>query len=246
VTTENPVADGTDAADVEDARGGADALERQEPAIFGSVSRRRRFSFFGALLVAAVFAPSVARAQAQAAEAQSPAAQKVVASQAAALPAGYVIGPEDVLTVSVWREPDMSGEVTVRPDGMITLPLVGTVRAEGLAPEALKNELQKLAAKFVTEPNVTVSVKQVNSRKVFITGQVAHPGPYPLTGPRNVMQLISLAGGLLEYADKDNIVTLRTMNGKQTSFKFHYSDVSRGKALEQNIELQPGDTVVVP
>lgn len=193
---------------------------------------------FSALWQASAFAQGRAtpRSDATTAAAQKP----------APLPDGFVIGPEDILTISVWREPDMSGEVTVRPDGMITLPLVGTVRAEGLAPEALKAELQKLAARFVADPNVTVSVKQVNSRKVFITGQVAHPGPYPLTGPRSIMQLISLAGGLLEYADKYNIVTLRTANGRQSSFKFRYSEVARGRSLERNIELQPGDTVIVP
>jgi len=91
-----------------------------------------------------------------------------------------------------------------------------------------------------------VAVKELNSRKVFITGEVGKPGPYPLSGPRTVMQIIAVAGGLLEYADKDNIVVLRTVNGQQKSYKFRYSDVSKGRGLEQNIELQPGDTVVVP
>ena len=161
-------------------------------------------------------------------------------------PKGFVIGPEDLLTIHFWRDEDMTGDVTVRPDGMITLPLVGDVRAAGLTTDVLKNEIEKLAARLITEPNVTVAVKQINSRKVFITGEVAKPGPYPLTGPRTVMQLISVAGGLNEYADKDNIVVLRTSEGQQKSYKFRYSDVSRGKGLEQNIELQPGDTVVVP
>jgi polysaccharide export outer membrane protein len=98
----------------------------------------------------------------------------------------------------------------------------------------------------LTDPNVTVIVRQINSRKVFITGQVATPGVYPLTGPRTVMQLIALAGGLLEYADSNNITTLRTVDGRQVSYKFRYKDVARGKALSQNIELQPGDVVVVP
>jgi polysaccharide export outer membrane protein len=203
----------------------------------------------GVVLLAwvAAAAPGVlAQGAAGQSQASVPAEKPGAQPSAAPLPDGYVIGPEDVLVVSFWREPDMSGEVTVRPDGMITLPLVGTIRAEGMTPERLKAEAQRLAARFITEPNVTVSVKQVNSRKVFITGQVAKPGPYPLTGPRNVMQLISLAGGLLEYADKDNIVTLRSVNGRQSSFKFRYSDVSRGKDLSQNIELLPGDTVVVP
>jgi polysaccharide export outer membrane protein len=162
------------------------------------------------------------------------------------VPKGFVIGPEDVLSVHFWRDQEMSGDVTVRPDGMITLPLVGDIRAAGLTPDVLKADIEKISSRLITEPNVTVAVKQINSRKVFITGEVDKPGPYLLTGPRTVMQLISVAGGLLEYADKDNIVVLRTVNGQQTSYKFRYSDVSRGKGLEQNIELQPGDTVVVP
>jgi polysaccharide biosynthesis/export protein len=162
------------------------------------------------------------------------------------VPKGFVIGPEDVLTVHFWRDQEMSGDVTVRPDGMITLPLVGDIRAAGLSTEALKEVVEKAASRLITEPNVTVAVKELNSRKVFITGEVTKPGPYPLTGPRTVLQLIAVAGGLLEYADKDNIVVLRNVDGQQKSYKFRYSDVSRGKSLEQNIELQSGDTVVVP
>jgi polysaccharide biosynthesis/export protein len=162
------------------------------------------------------------------------------------VPKGFVIGPEDVLLVHFWRDQEMSGEVTVRPDGMITLPLVGDVRAAGLTTEAVKAEIEKLSSRLITEPNVTVAVKQINSRKVFITGEVGKPGPYPLIGPLTVMQLISVAGGLLEYADKDSIVVLRTVDGRQKGYKFRYSDVSKGKGLEQNIELQSGDTIVVP
>jgi polysaccharide export outer membrane protein len=162
------------------------------------------------------------------------------------VPKGFLIGPEDVLAVHFWRDQEMSGDVTVRPDGMITLPLVGDIRAAGLTTELLKVQIEQAASRLLTEPNVTVAVKEINSRKVFITGEVGKPGPYPLSGPRTIMQLIAVAGGLLEYADKDNIVVLRTVDGHQKSYKFRYSDVSRGKGLEQNIELQPGDTVVVP
>jgi len=162
------------------------------------------------------------------------------------VPKGFLIGPEDVLAVHFWRDQEMSGDVMVRPDGMITLPLVGDIRAAGLTPELLKDEIEKAASRLITEPSVTVAVKEINSRKVFITGEVSKPGPYPLSGPRTVMQLIAVAGGLNEYADKDNIVVLRNTNGQQKSYKFRYSDVSKGRGLEQNIELQPGDTVVVP
>jgi polysaccharide export outer membrane protein len=162
------------------------------------------------------------------------------------LPADYVIGPEDVLGVVFWRDQDMTGDVTVRPDGKVTLPLLGDVYAAGLTPEALRDEVQKAATKYLQDPSVVVVVRTINSRKVFITGEVGTPGAYPLTSPRNVMQLIALAGGLTEYADSKNITIMRLEQGTQRSFKFNYKDVAGGKKLEQNIQLKSGDTVVVP
>jgi polysaccharide biosynthesis/export protein len=174
----------------------------------------------------------------------SPAAPAV--PEGVPLPADFVIGAEDGLGVLFWHEPEMSGDVVVRPDGLITLPLIGDIRAAGLKPETLRQEIQKAASRYLTEVNVMVVVRQINSRRVFITGEVAKPGAYPLTGPRTVMQLIALAGGLNEYADSNGITVMRIENGHQRSFQFHYRDVARGKALSQNIALQPGDTVVVP
>ena len=119
--------------------------------------------------------------------------------------------------------------------------------AAGIKPDVLREQIRVASGKFLTEPNVTIVVKQVNSRKVFITGNVMMPDSYPLTGPRTVMQLIALAGGLTEYADSQNISIIRQDAGGQTrSLKFNYKDVSKGKKLEQNVVLQPGDTVVVP
>lgn len=168
------------------------------------------------------------------------------AASGVAVPADYVIGPEDVLGVQFWREPDLSGDVTVRPDGKITLALIGDVVTTGLTPEELRDQLQKAGSRFLSDANVTVVVRQINSRKVFITGQVAMPGAFPLGGPRNVLQLIALAGGLAEYAERDKITIIRTNHSGTTTLKFNYNDVSKGKKLEQNIQLQPGDTVVVP
>lgn len=165
---------------------------------------------------------------------------------AATVPANYVVGPEDVLGVVFWREADISGDVTVRPDGRITLPLIGEIQAEGQKPEALRDQIQTAAAKYMADPNVSVVVRQINSRKVFITGKVTNAGTFSLSGPRTVMQVIALAGGLTEYADAKNITIVRNENGKSRSFKFNYKDVAKGKNLEQNILLQPGDTVVVP
>jgi polysaccharide export outer membrane protein len=161
-------------------------------------------------------------------------------------PADYVIGPDDVLSVVFWREKDMSSEVAVRPDGKISLPLLNDVQAAGLTPDQLRLALTEAASKFVEEPTVSVVVKTINSRKVFVTGQVNKPGPYPLSGPSTVLQMISTAGGLLEYAKAKNILIMRTENGKPVSFKFNYKDVSQGKNLKQNIELKPGDTIIVP
>ena len=168
------------------------------------------------------------------------------AAPAADLPADYVIGAEDQLGIVFWRDADMSADVTVRPDGIITLPLIGDLRVIGLAPDALRMQIQNEAAKYVNDANVTVIVKQVNSRKVFITGQVTRPGEYPLTASRNVMQIIALAGGLTEYADAKNIKIMRGGQAQTTVFNFNYREVERGKNLPQNIQLKPGDTLIVP
>jgi polysaccharide export outer membrane protein len=180
--------------------------------------------------------------------AQAPATDPAARAGAPAvtLPADYVIGPEDVLGIVFWRDQDMTGDVTVRPDGRVTLPLLGDIYASGLTPEALRDQVQKAAAKYLQDPSVIVVVRQIHSRKAFITGEVATPGAYPLTGPRTVMQLIAVAGGLTEYANRENITVMRSEAGRTVSFKFNYSDVAKGKKLEQNIQLKPGDTVVVP
>ena len=164
----------------------------------------------------------------------------------AALPAGYVIGPEDVLDVVFWRDKDMSAQVTVRPDGRITLPLLNDVQASGLTPDQLREQLTTVAKKYVEDPSITVVVKAINSRKVFITGMVGKPGSYSLTAPTTVMQLIAMAGGIQEFADSKNIVIMRTENGRQLSYPFNYKEVLKRRNLRQNIELKPGDTVVVP
>ena len=162
------------------------------------------------------------------------------------VPADYVIGTDDVLTIVFWREKDLSGEVAVRPDGRISLPLLNDIDAAGLTPEQLRLRVTEAASKLLEEPTVTVVVKQINSRKVYITGQVGKPGPYPLTGLTNVVQLITMAGGVLEYADEKNISILRTENGRQVRLRFNFDEVKKGKKLEQNILLKPGDSVIVP
>jgi polysaccharide biosynthesis/export protein len=171
----------------------------------------------------------------------------VVPAPAVPAPPGYVIGPDDVLQVLYWRDKDISADVVVRPDGMISLPLLNDVKAAGLTPDQLREAVSAAAAKFLeVEPSVTINIKAINSRKVFITGSVAKPGSYPISAPTTVLQLISIAGGLTEFAKQKDISVMRTENGKQLRFPFNYKDVAKGKNLKQNIELKPGDTVIVP
>ena len=165
----------------------------------------------------------------------------------ASMPAGYVIGTDDVLSVVFWRDKDMSADaVTVRPDGKISLPLLNDVQAAGYTPDQLRVTLVQAASRFVDEPNATVLVKEIHSRKVFITGNVAKPAIYPLSGEMNVLQLIAQAGGLLEYADAEKIVVIRSENGPAKYLTFNYKDVVKRKNIQQNVLLKPGDTVVVP
>ena len=158
----------------------------------------------------------------------------------------YLIGAEDVLSIVFWRDKEMSTDVAVRPDGKITLPLLNEVRAAGLTPGQLKDLLVEESKKYVEDPNVTVVVKQINSRKVFITGEIGKPGPYPLMAPTTIMQLLVVAGGLRDYAHSEKITIMRTENGKPVSYRFNYKEFVKNKNLKQNIELKPGDTIIVP
>ena len=161
-------------------------------------------------------------------------------------PPGYVIGAGDVLAISYYKEKDMTSDYIVRPDGKITLPLLNDLDAQGLTTDQLREKLTKESVKYFVDPNITVGVKTINSRKVFITGGVVKPGAIDLLVPLDVMSLISIAGGLKEYVNGKNITILRTEGGKQTAIKFNYKEVAEGKNLRQNIPLKPGDNVVVP
>jgi polysaccharide biosynthesis/export protein len=162
------------------------------------------------------------------------------------LPPGYVIGVEDLLAISFWRDKDLSAEVVVRPDGRISLPLLNDVQAAGLTPEELRNRVQELARALVEDPTPTVVVKEIHSRQAFITGNVQKPGAYPLNTPITVMQLIATAGGLREFVAGKNIVVLRRDAGRDVRLSFDYQAVMKGRHLQQNVELRPGDTVIVP
>ena len=168
------------------------------------------------------------------------------ATSVAVTPPDYVIGPDDVLSILIWREKDMSLDVTVRPDGKISLPLINDIVAAGLTPEQLRKQVVEQAEKLVEDAQATVIVKTINSRRVFITGQVEKPGSYALTTRMTVLQLIAMAGGLKEFAKSNRIVTMRNDGGREERFIFDYNEVVEGKNLQQNLEMKPGDTVVVP
>jgi len=193
---------------------------------------------------AAAQGPTPARPAPAAAPAAAP--KPGSAPEAVKPPEDYVIGTDDLLSVSFWREKELSTDVVVRPDGKITLPLINDVYAAGLTPDQLREKVLTEAARYLEDPSPTVVVKQINSRKVFITGEVFKPGPYALTAPTSVLQLIAMAGGLQEFAQKKDIMILRMEAGRQIAFTFDYSSVVKRKNLQQNIFLKPGDTIVVP
>ena len=216
-----------------------------------AVHRARRHATVAALSLGILSLLSTTNTHAQQAVAKvaAPVASKPDAAPAA--PAynpgsDYVIGPTDVLTVVIHDEKEITNEVTVRPDGKITLPLVNDIVAAGLTPEQLRRRITDLERQFIKVPVVTVIVKQVNNNRAFITGQVMRPGPYVLSGPTTVMHVLALAGGFTEFADRKRILIMRLENGVQRAFTFNYDDVLKRQDLSQNIILKAGDTVVVP
>jgi polysaccharide biosynthesis/export protein len=159
----------------------------------------------------------------------------------------YIVGEADVLRITVWKQPEISQpSVVVRPDGMISVPLVGEIKVSGMTPVQIEATLVEDLKQYVNEPRVTVTVAEVGSKTVYVTGEVEHPGAYPLVGPVDVLQIIAKAGGVTPYARRRSVFVLRQVNGKKEKVPVNYSRIFRGKNPEQNINLQPGDTVVVP
>jgi polysaccharide biosynthesis/export protein len=167
-------------------------------------------------------------------------------SKGAVADPNYVIGPQDVVDISVWKEPDLSRIVPVRPDGKISLPLVNDVQAAGLTPTQLGAQITAGLTKYVTNPQVTVIVSQINSQRIYVLGEVARTGSYVLLPQMTVLQALSDAGGFTPFANSKKIYVLRQDSGKQQKISFNYKDVVSGKDPGQNIELKPGDTVIVP
>lgn len=158
----------------------------------------------------------------------------------------YVIGPEDALSINVWKEAELSHAVQVRPDGKISLPLVNDVQAAGFTPLQLAASLTEKLKKFVSAPQVTVMVTTINSRKYYVMGEIAKSGAYPLLRGMTVLQALSGAGNFTQFANVKKIYLMRVEDGKQVKHPFNYKDVIKGLHPEQNIELKPGDTIVVP
>jgi len=158
----------------------------------------------------------------------------------------YKIGPGDVLRISVWKEEGMEQEVLVKPDGGITFPLAGDLHASGLTTQELTEALKSKLRRYIPNPVVTVSVLQSVSNKIYVVGKVNRPGEYKATHYMDVLQALSLAGGLTPYAESDEIIIIRRRNGEKEVFEFDYDEVISGEKLEMNIILEAGDTIAVP
>ena len=167
-------------------------------------------------------------------------------SQAPVQDSSYQIGPNDILNIFVWKETELTRDVTVMPDGKITYPLIGEITAQGMTASELKKVITDKLQSFVTAPEVTVIVKESRSQVVYTIGKLMKPGPYPLAPGMTVMQALSAAGGFAEWADPKNILIVRKDGGKETHLRFNYKEFTSGENLQQNILLKPGDTIVVP
>jgi len=177
-------------------------------------------------------------------------AHKPESSEKSAVPATsnaeYKIGPLDVVRIDVWKEPEITRTIPVRPDGKISLPLLNDVQASGLTAMQLAASLRESLSKYLTNPQVTVTVTEINSRRVYLTGEVGRPGAIPLLPNMTVLQALASGGGFTQFAKLKNIYVLRTEEGKQVKHPFNYKEVVKGNLAEQNIQLQPGDVIVVP
>jgi polysaccharide export outer membrane protein len=160
--------------------------------------------------------------------------------------AEYKIGPQDILRIDVWKEAEVSRAVPVRPDGKISLPLLNDVQAAGLTPMQLSVVIADGLKKYMNDPQVTVSVSEINSRRIYVTGEVTRGGAFPLLPNMTVLQALSSSGGFTQFAKLKNIYVLRIDDGKQVKLPFNYKDAVNGRKPEQNVLLQPGDVIVVP
>ena len=161
-------------------------------------------------------------------------------------PDDYKIGPQDIVKIDVWKEPEITRTIPVRPDGKISLPLLNDVQASGLTATQLASSIRVGLTRYLQNPQVTVTIVEINSKRVFITGEVARSGALPLLPNMTVLQALASAGGFTQFAREKSIYVLRVVDGKQVKYPFNYKDAVKGKHPEQNILLQPGDLIVVP
>ena len=183
--------------------------------------------------------------EAKSAEAAKPAPDKPQGEPASVAGPDYVIGADDVLHISVWKEPDLTESLPVRPDGKISLPLLNDVVAAGLTPTQLADAITTRLKKFIADPRVTVVVTAMNSQKIYVLGEVLHPGSTTLQPNMTVLQALASAG-FTQFANTKGIYILRTENGKQQKIAVHYRSLIKGESIDQNVVLKPGDTIVVP
>ena len=169
-----------------------------------------------------------------------------MAAETSAVEPSYLLGPEDVLKVAVWKDEHLTQETVVRPDGMITFPLIGDVSAAGRTAEDVRSEIAKRLSRFLPNPNVTVTVLKVLSYRIYVLGRVNKPGEFLVGHHTDVLQALSMAGGLTPYASENDIKIMRRSGGDQQVFSFRYADMQKEKDLKQNILLQRGDVVMVP
>jgi polysaccharide export outer membrane protein len=205
----------------------------------------RTRNYIGLLLLFFI-AVTVGSAQQSASQPAVPAVPTEVSKQTAAPDGNYTIGAQDVLDISVWKEPEVSRVVPVRPDGKISLPLLNDVQAAGLTPAALAAQITESLKKYVTNPQVTVIITTINSQRVYLLGEVTRPGAFPMIPGMTVLQAVSSGGGFTQFARTKNIYVLRMENGKQVKYPFNYKEVIGGKKPEQDILLKAGDTIVIP
>lgn len=206
-------------------------------------------ALFGcALAISALAQSSGAADQHLRADASAPApAADASTAQSSGHDAHYIIGNDDVLEINVWNEKDLTQNITVRTDGNISMPLIGEVQAAGRTPLQLEEGITAKLRAYITQPDVTVMVKQMNSRKFNILGRVMKPGSYPLTTTTTILDAIAVAGGFQDFAKQKNIYVLRhNPAGGESRLAFNYKSVIRGEHPEQNVRLEPHDTIVVP
>jgi len=216
----------------------------------------KRTKFLGMLLLAGMLATTLwgqanakasddAKAGDTAKSTTDKPADKPQAEPASVAGPDYVIGPDDTLHISVWKEPDLTETLPVRPDGKISLPLLNDVVAAGMTPSQLADSITNRLKKYIADPRVTVVVTAMNSQKIYVLGEVVHPGTAPLQPNMTVLQALA-SSGFTQFANTKGIYILRNENGKQQKIPVHYRALIKGEAIDQNLILKPGDTIVVP